>query len=318
MGKFIVLKSCIISVQLFFGIKMKAYAHGLYEPLPENIFEYKFDWDPTLVFFFVLMVLYIRGLSKFKKQPVRTWQKVSFFVGVFINMAALSPPIDPLSDRLFFMHMVQHMAIILLGSPLMVAGAPFYVIVRSLTPWTRRHIYFPIVKNIAIRNIQRFLTVPVISLILFNLNFWFWHLPRWYNLALLNDFYHLLEHAMMALTSIYLWRHIIDPHPLKSRLHMGFRILFLAAFMALNIILAAMLTFADEIWYAYDGIPMPEWWASEWTHLDDQRLGGIIMWVPGGFVTFIYMTLCFFVWVKREKSKERVLYMEKYGEEPRS
>ena len=35
---------------IFLAAEMKALAHGLYEPLPENIFEYKFDWDPTLIF----------------------------------------------------------------------------------------------------------------------------------------------------------------------------------------------------------------------------------------------------------------------------
>ena len=65
-----------------------------------------------------------------------------------------------------------------------------------------------------------------------------------------------------------------------------------------------MLTYADEIWYAYEGIPMPSWWADTWTHLDDQRLGGIIMWIPGGFFTFLSMTICFFVWVAREKEKD--------------
>ena len=286
---------------------MKALAHGLYEPLPEHIFEYKFDWDPTLIFFVTIMFLYIRGLKSFKKKPVKTWQIVAFFTGVMINITALSPPIDPLSDRLFFMHMIQHMAIILLGSPLMIMGAPFYVIIRSLKPWTRRNIYFPLAKNLVVRNINKVLSHAVVALVLFNVNFWFWHMPKWYNLALFNDFFHLLEHAMMALTSIYLWRNIVDPHPLKSDLPMGLRILFLAAFMALNIILAAMLTYADEIWYAYQGIPMPSWWAENWTHLDDQRLGGIIMWVPGGFITFISMTICFFVWVARENEKERKL-----------
>ena len=303
----------------FVGVVMKAMAHGLYEPLPDNIFEYKFDWDPTLVFFLLIMIFYVRGLRTFKKKPVRNWQIGLFFIGVIINVAALSPPIDPLSDRLFFMHMVQHLAIILLGSPLMIMGAPFNVIIRSMKPWTRRNLYFPFVKNIVIRTIHNFFSKPIVSLIVFNLNFWFWHLPRWYNLALLNDFFHLLEHAMMALTSIYLWRNIVDPKPLKSDLHMGLRILFLAAFMALNIILAGMLTYADELWYAYEGIPMPSWWAERWTHLDDQRLGGIIMWVPGGFITFMSMTICFFVWVAREKEKERNLLEEKRkldGSEP--
>ncbi|MCY4381002.1 MAG: cytochrome c oxidase assembly protein, partial [Proteobacteria bacterium] len=141
---------------------------------------------------------------------------------------------------------------------------------------------------------------PVISLVLFNLNFWFWHQARWYNLALYHDLYHMLEHALMAITSLYLWRHILDPKPLHSPLPMGLRILFLASFMALNIVLAALLTYASEPWYAYDNIPMPSWWGDHWTRLDDQRLGGLIMWVPGGIITFLFMTLCFFVWVQRE------------------
>ena len=72
--------------------------------------------------------------------------------------------------------------------------------------------------------------------------------------------------------------------------------------MAANIILSAILTFADEVLYAYEGIPLPSWW-ERWGHLQDQRVGGLIMWVPGGLVMLIAMTVVFFVWAHKEKRK---------------
>ena len=135
------------------------------------------------------MILYIRGLRSFKKNQSKLADSTAFLSGVMINITALSPPIDPLSDRLFFMHMIQHMAIILLGSPLMIMGAPFYVIIRSLKPWTRRNIYFPLAKNLVVRNINKVLSHAVVALVLFNVNFWFWHMPKWYNLAFLMTFF---------------------------------------------------------------------------------------------------------------------------------
>ena len=76
--------------------------------------------------------------------------------------------------------------------------------------------------------------------------------------------------------------------------------------MILDSILAAGLSFSTQVWYAYEGIPMPHWWGDRWSHLDDQRLGGLIMWVPVGALLFLSMTICFFVWADREQRKDRI------------
>lgn len=257
-------------------------------------------WDPTLIFFAALSLAYGYSLTRFKKPSVRWWQVGLFYIGIVMNITALSPTVDDLAGQLFFVHMIQHMTIILLGTPFIIFGAPFFVISRALPPACRRRVYWPLIKNMVVRHVHALWSVPLISLLLFHTNFWFWHIPRWYDLALFNDFYHILEHMMMALTAIYFWRHIIDPHPLRSSLAMGVRILYLGSFMVLNIILAAMLTYADELWYAYERINAPSWWSSQWTRLDDQRLGGLLMWVPGGILLFVAMSVCFIVWTHRE------------------
>jgi putative membrane protein len=284
----------------------QALAHSFYDPIPPGLFLFKMDWDPTVIFFLVMSYYYFKGLKAFKgKRPIENWQVACFVAGILCNFAALMPPIDPLADRLFFVHMIQHMMIMMIGTPLIILGAPFFVISRGLGRIPRSYIMLPILKNRVLRALFVFMGAPLVSLIFYNANLWFWHIPRFYNWALLNDVFHIVEHALFALSSILLWRNIIDPHPLRSKLHMGFRILFLAATMAFSVGLAAFLSYHESVLYAYEGIPMPEWWAYRWTHLDDQRLGGLIMWVPGGFIMFIYMTITFFVWAKREQTKDR-------------
>lgn len=283
-----------------------AYAHGLYEPLPENIFQVKWDWDPTLLFFVFLTFLYLRGLSAFRgKVPVKPWQKVCFFSGIAILVAALSPPIDPLSDRLFFMHMIQHLMIVMVGIPLILFGVPYYVSLRGLPPWVRRHLYFPIIKNPVVRLLTKILANPIVAIMLYACNFWLWHHQKFYNLALLNDAIHLVEHALMAFTAMLMWRNIIDPYPIRSPVPIPFRLLFLLALAILNNCLSAALTFAETVWYAYDGIPAPSWWTLG--PLQDQQLGGLIMWIPGALIDLLAMTLVFAYWVRKERQKEQRL-----------
>lgn len=276
-----------------------AFAHQVYDRLPDELFVLKWEWDPTLIFFLFILIFYIRALKKFKKPPVKRWQLYLFFTGMVILIAALLPPIDPLSDQLFWVHMVQHMMITHIGVPFMLFGVPFFVLIRGVPTWFRRYVYFPLLRSRILSFLNKTIGRPVPSLILFIGNYWFWHIPRFYNLALLNDVYHFIEHACFAITSLLLWRNIIDPHPMKAHLPLPGRLLFIGMIMAAGIVLSSLLSFSDEVLYAYEGIPQPTWFA-HWGYLQDQRIGGLIMWVPGKFIHLIAMTIVFFVWANKE------------------
>ena len=278
-----------------------AYAHGLYEPLPEGLFSVKWDWDPTLLFFLLLMGLYIRGIAT-RRIGVARWQRVLFFVGVGLAGAALLPPVDPLSDRLFFAHMIQHMIIVQIAIPLMLFGAPFYVVLRGMPRWMLRHVYRPALKSRLVRGLFRVWARPLVALAVFDVLFFAWHIPFLYNLALLNDAVHLVEHASFAVSAMFLWRNIIDPWPMRAPLAMPVRLLYLGAVMVSGVMLSAFLTFYDDVLYAYQGIPQPRWW--DWGLLQDQRLGGLIMWVPGEFLNLIALSAVFLAWARRERAKE--------------
>ncbi len=282
-----------------------AYAGSLYSRPPEGLFQIKWEWDPTLLFFLTLAIFYFVGLRKFgKRKPVKNWQIGLFVTGLCFNIAALLPPIDPLSDQLFFVHMIQHQMFSAIGIPLMLFGVPFFVVIRALPHWFRKRFYFPILRSRILMFPFWLLSFPIPALIFYQAMIWLWHTPYFYNLALFNDVFHLLEHACFAISALFLWRNIIAVHPVRSRLPLPARLLFLAIMEASNIGLSAWLSFSDRVFYGYEGIPQPEWWTQG--PLVDQQLGGLIMWVPGGFVNYLAMTIVFFVWAKQEQEKDRI------------
>jgi putative membrane protein len=289
----------ILFIRLFI---CNAYAHGVHttELIEKKLpFVVKWTWDPTLLFFILLGVLYVLGLLRLpSKNLVARWQKILFFSGIIILILTYLPPIDPISDQLFSMHMLQHMLIVAVGVPLLIFGAPFYVIMRGLPISLKHWIFFPYVRSVRFRNFLNILQRPLIAMLLYETTFWFWHIPKFYNLALLNDEIHLFEHACMAFAAIHLWRMIIDAPPLKSPLSMPLRILLLGLVMTLDMALSAALVYSNKVWYAYDQLPMPAWWF--WNRLEDQQLGGLIMWIPGGLIWLSALIAIFFIWFKKE------------------
>jgi cytochrome c oxidase assembly factor CtaG len=211
---------------------------------------------------------------------------------------AYLPPIDPLADQLFSLHMVQHLLITSVGVPLIIFGAPFFVLVRGIPNPLREKLVVSLVQNKKVQKLWHFFAHPLLALLLYEGVFWFWHIPQFYNSALRNDAIHLVEHACMAFAAMNLWRMIIDPHPMRSPLRLPLRIPLLGFMTTLEMALSAALTYSEKVWYAYDQLPLPSWWA--WNRLQDQRLGGVIMWVPGGMVWVVAMGFVFYVWIQEQ------------------
>jgi cytochrome c oxidase assembly factor CtaG len=277
-----------------------AYAHGVSSTDPHGVFTLKWPWDPTLLFFLALAFFYVYGLRSYPgKVPVSRWQRVLFFVGIVVLCLAYLPPIDTVSDQLFCVHMIQHLLITAVGVPLIIFGAPFFVILRGLPARVRNKAVVPLLQNRRLNWLLRQARRPLMAVALYEGTFWFWHVPKFYNMALSNDAIHLVEHACMAFAAINLWQIFIDPFPLRSSIKMPLRILLLGSITTLDMVLSAALTYSDRVWYEYELLPLPSWWS--WDRLQDQRLGGLVMWVPGGMVWIFATIAIFFVWALREQ-----------------
>jgi putative membrane protein len=69
-------------------------------------------------------------------------------------------------------------------------------------------------------------------------------------------------------------------------------------------ILGALLTFANTVWY-----PIYSTTTSAWglTPLEDQQLGGLIMWVPGNLYMFGAIGVLFFLWARESEREDAAL-----------
>ncbi|MEO6779115.1 MAG: cytochrome c oxidase assembly protein, partial [Gemmatimonadaceae bacterium] len=211
-------------------------------------------------------------------------QKLSFFSGLFVMFVSLNGPLHDLSDfYLFSAHMVQHLLITLLLPPLLIAGTP---------GWMLR----PLIRRAPVRAVARFVTRPVMCYVIFNLVIIGWHLPLFYNAAMANHNIHIGEHLMFMAAAVLFWWPFLSPMPELPRLAYPGQLLYCFLSTLPMSVVAIYITMADHVLYpAYASAPRI--W--QLTPMMDQRVGGLIMWVPGSLVFYAIMTVVFFKWVAR-------------------
>lgn len=216
--------------------------------------------------------------------PVAPWRRAAFFGGLAIAAFALLSPLDTLGDEyLFSAHMVQHMLLTTGTPPLLLLGTPDWL-VRPALRWP------------AVRTAARWLTFPAVAFVLFNGDFWLWHLPPLYDATLSNEGLHILEHLTFLVTATLSWFPIVSPVPDElPRLPRLMQLLYLFVSCQPMVLLGAILTFAAEpLYLTYVRAPH----IFGLSAMTDQQLGGLIMWIPGNFVYILVMSIVFFQWVE--------------------
>ncbi|MBI4635349.1 MAG: cytochrome c oxidase assembly protein [Candidatus Rokubacteria bacterium] len=222
-------------------------------------------------------------------EPVRSVEGARFGAGLLVLLGALNGPLHDLADYyLFSAHMVQHLLLTLVVPPLLLAGTPAWMLDGILAPLLRWR---------ATRPIVRVLVRPLPQFALYTVALVAWHLPGPYGAALERHGWHIVEHLVLIGTAILGWWPVLSPSRLAPQLPYGAQILYLFAFGIPMTVVAAMITGADEVLYAFYATA-PRLGALG--PLEDQRLGGIIMWVPAGLVPLVAFTVVFFRWAAAE------------------
>lgn len=210
------------------------------------------------------------------------WRGIYFLGAIFVFFLAASAPIDTLSGRLFWVHMVQHLLLLVVMAPLLVAGAPLLPMWLGLPGWAQR----PLQALAKLRAGRAFsllggwLRQPAIACALLIIGTWVWHWPPLYDFALRNDFIHdWAEHVTFQAVSILFWTQVIPSPPLRPRLGYLGRIGCLGVAIAQNVVLAVVLGFAPVPLYApYAHLATV---SGGLTALQDQQFGAGIMWTFG-------------------------------------
>ena len=272
-----------------------ALAHTGPPPTPETLWR-SWSWEPTVLLGLVLAVaLYTVGTRVLWSRRgavhgLGSWRAAAFGGGVVALFVALVSPLDALGSALFGAHMVQHLLLTIVAAPLLALGAPSLPMLVALPrPWRRK------VSRAGRRlaRVWRLLTRPLAVWAMHAGALWLWHPPAFYDAALASEPVHFLQHASFLGTALLFWWVIVHPVE-RRRLNRGVAVMLLFTTALQGAWLGLLLTFSDAAWYSAYAPTVAPW---GFTPLQDQQLGGVIMWVPLGFVYVLSAVTLFALWL---------------------
>ena len=211
-------------------------------------------------------------------------QRASVYAALLLLFLSLNGPVHDLSDvYLFSAHMIQHLVLELAVPPLLLLGTPGWML-RPLLRWS------------SVRAVAERVTRPAWCFAIFNVVLAGWHLPPAYNLALAEHPVHITQHLMFIAASVLMWWPLLGSLPELPRPSYPVQLLYCFLMTIPMSIVSVYIVYADRVLYPAYAIAPRIWGISP---LEDQRLGGLVMWIPGGLYFLLVMSVVFFRWSQR-------------------
>lgn len=231
------------------------------------------------------------------RSPVPRRHVVFFLGGVGTLAVALISPIERYEGTLFSVHMTQHMLLEFVAAPLLLLGAPVTLALRAAGPGLRRGL-LAVLRSRVVHAVS----FPIVAWIVFAAVNWFWHFSPLYDQALENEPLHYLQHATFIGASLLFWAPVIAIDPIRWRLPHPVRLLYLFLAMPQNSFLGLALYSTGSVLYPHYASNQLPWAPSP---MEDQRLGGVIMWVGGDAAFLFAMAVVVFAWMRHEERRTR-------------
>jgi cytochrome c oxidase assembly factor CtaG len=212
---------------------------------------------------------------------------LAFAAGWSALGVALLSALDSWAEVLFSAHMVQHELIMLIAAPMLVISKPLAAVAWALrahggSAWLRH------LGGVLRSAWWLTLATPFVAWTVHALAVWLWHAPPLFQAALTNDWVHAVQHGTFLFSALLFWGSLLRfwrdglavVYVLTTAIHTG--------------VLGALITFAPAPLYSgYFATAA----AAGLTPLEDQHLGGLIMWVPGGMVMLMIGLTLFGHWL---------------------
>ncbi len=203
----------------------------------------RFNLDPLLIAALLLALILLLRLAHHRN--ARRYAVCGWGIALF----AFVSPLCALSVALFAARIAQHMLLVLAAAPLIAlalpAGGNLHARARL---WTACSAFF--------------------------IALWFWHMPGPYDATFASTTVYWAMHLTLFGSAIWLWREVL----LSEQAH-AIDVLAAGAFTSMHMgFLGAVLTMAGRSLYFWHLTTTQPWGFSP---LEDQQLGGVLMWVPG-------------------------------------
>jgi putative membrane protein len=222
----------------------------------------------------------------------------AFYAGLLTIVVALKGPIDNYADRLFWVHMIQHVLLLTVAAPLIVLGAPWMSLWRPLPLGFRRSVAGGLARSswtAPLRAAGRALASPTGAWLAFSVNLVVWHIPAAFDLTLRHIWIHACEHTTFLVFGVLLWSQVIESPPLRLKLRIDQRVYYMVASSAVGWVLSLVLAFASKPLYpVYAHLANRPGGISA---LVDQQLAAGVMLVPGSLTMSIFVFVGLYRWL---------------------
>jgi putative membrane protein len=280
----------VIRCSIPFLIASTAFSHEG-QPLAPHDILYTWAFDPGVVIPMIISaVLYWRGATD--DHGIATWERRCFWWGWLALFIGLVSPLHPMGEALFAAHMVQHEILMVIAAPLIVLGRPIVPFLWGL-PLAWRRGAGAISKTGPLPVVWSWMSRPLQAWWIHAVALWGWHVPNAFQATVGNDFVHSLQHVSFLGTAVLFWWALIRRR--DASMAYGKAVLYVFSTGVHSSILGAWLTFSPVVWYpVYSGRTIL-WNLSP---MEDQQIGGLIMWVPSGLVFLAAGLYLFAKWIE--------------------
>ena len=213
-----------------------------------------------------------------------------FYLAMFLAFVVLVGPIPHLAVKTFSIHMVQHVALMMLISPLIVLGSPIQIAYKSRFPVIRRTVR-GIGQNLVIRQLFR----PQAGFVIFLATLISTHFSPLADAGMRNPNVHVLELLMFLVGGFIYYYPVLEGNPKPFFVPYPVRVLSLFAMMLPETMTGFFLYSGNKLLHA---VPMD---MSNMNGLTDQHTGGAIMWAMGMLIDAMWIGSAAYDWFANEK-----------------
>ena len=263
------------------------------------LFGWSFDplvWLPALV----ALTLWWTGVRRVNRlhpgHPVPRVRTLCWVLGIGTLLFALDSGIEHYDTTLFWVHMVQHLLLILVAPVLLLLAGPATLLLRASTPETRRRWILPVLHSRVVRAISH----PVVAWILFAVVMWASHFSPLFEAALENEWIHRLEHGLFLGSALLFWWPAVGVDPSPWRMRPAGKVMYVGLQMPQSTFLALAITIAPAPLYAHYTTTGRTWGPSP---LEDQQLAGGLMWLGGDLFFLGVVLLLVWAWMRDDERR---------------
>jgi cytochrome c oxidase assembly factor CtaG len=247
---------------------------------------------------------YLWGVLRVRQRhPRRPWplrRTIPFFLGlVVINVAAQSG-IGTYDDTLYWDHMVQHLMLLMIAPPLLVAGQPVTLLLHA----SRNPLHSGVKKLIRSRPIQ-WITWPAFGVAAYAATVVGTHLTSFYNLVVEHDAIHEAEHVLYLVVGYLYFLPLLGREPIKWKVSYPLRLFLLFIAMPVD-------AFTGVVLGSYQTDPFVSMEPRNWgpSPVNDLHEGGAVMWIGGAAIMFVVIMVTFFQWTRETRPSAAMGWLE--------